>query len=85
MSFEVSFERGQGRSLEPRIPGTAPVHKAVTSKQAVSKQEPAKKALSRSPASKAPPLDYWAALSAIERTVRNPPPFDGGIRPEDER
>jgi len=76
MSFEVSFERGAGRSLEPRIPV----------KETKGKSQPA-------PASRSTPVkqrkaavatkgDYWATLKAIEASVSNPPPCDGGTNSE---
>jgi hypothetical protein len=67
MSFEVSFERGAGRSLEPRIPGTVPLKKAI---EATSKPAPSKQRAQPS---------YWDLVREIEASVCNPPPCEIGM------
>ncbi len=73
MSFEVSFDRGNGRSLEPRIPGTAAAKKAKAAATASTKPPPAKARAQSS---------YWDVLCEIEGSVSNPPPCEHGMTAE---
>ena len=69
MAFD-SVQRGQGRSLSPRIPSSKPA-------------TPKKAAAKKTPVTKAPPKPYGEVLDAVEASVSNPPPCTAGIRAED--
>ena len=82
MSFEVSFERGAGRSLSPRIPGAAKAPKRP------SPAKPAAQGKAPSPAKPAAQVratmaNYWETLGTVEASVMNPPPCEHGTNADD--